>query len=164
MGLYKNVTVFCVFWVIRSGECMYGGRIAEPGEFPYHVSIQTGRDPIDRQCEGGILSHRFIITAAFPCVKAYIHRPHLLYVIAGITSLFDAGTRIDIEKVIIHPAWNTGSHVNNIALLRTVGRIEYTNLIQAISLPSMDVPADAGFNVVVTGWGFREVRYILRNF
>lgn len=65
--------------------------------------------------------------------------------------------RADIETIHVHPKWNSTaiSFDGDVALLRTVAKIAFTDYIQPVCLPSSD---DSVFNVngYVAGYGKSE--------
>lgn len=146
VGIFLVLYIFCG---IRSIECIYGGRNATLGEFPYMVSI---REKIGgHYCGGAILNKRYIVTSG-ACLEFY-RNPNELIATAGITSLEEEGTTMDIGKMIKHPHFNMDTLAHDIALLRTAKDIKFGKRITAIGLPTSDLPARGGTTVTVAGWG-----------
>lgn len=148
---------FCAFCAFVHIECIRGGRDAKPGEFPYQVLIRNRA--LNSRCGGGILNDNYILTAAY-CVWAA--QPKELYVRGGITALFENGTVIDINQITMHPTYDMISSVNNIALLRTAKRIEFTNCIEPIDMSPFTV-AEQDSNVTVVGWGLNGEVHLLKS-
>lgn len=148
------LSVLCICFAIRGTQCILGGNEAEPGKYPYQVSIRIQNSHY-HWCGGSILNQRFIITSA---ICANVHKQ--IFVVAGITSMYESGTVFDIDNIIVHPNFVKGEFGNNIAMLRTVKDIQYTKYIGSVGLPYLDVPIDGGTDVIITGFGYTEVRLV----
>lgn len=72
-------------------------------------------------------------------------------VVAGSNTLNSGGTRYSIQRIIVHPQYDSFNIRNDIALLRTSSPIEFTNLVQPVALESNDV--GGGVDCVLSGWG-----------
>lgn len=72
---------------------------------------------------------------------------------------FEGGGQIrDVSQVIQHPLYNRTTLVNDIAILKLASRLNFTNEVQPVCLPSMNetIP-QPGQYVTFTGWGsYRE--------
>lgn len=161
----RIIWVFIVVWIsltIKGSECIYAGTNAEPGWFPYAVSIREYGN--DHYCGGAIINEQFIITSAV-CLEVYrgdeddshIWKPRDLVALAGVVSL-DAtnGTLLEIEEVTRHEGFNISTLIHDLALCRTKEKIEFTDFIAPVGLPSEDIPPKDDLDVTVAGWGFNN--------
>lgn len=126
-----------------SGDRVVGGQHAKAGQFPYHVSIQL-RDFYDL-CGGAIIGPWFILTTAF-CTRYGIEYSSA-YVGSQTT---ENGTRYRFERIIKHPNYKEDTRENDIAVIRTVLRIKFIDLVQPIALPT--TAAQDKLRVIFTGW------------
>ncbi|XP_051175230.1 chymotrypsin-2-like [Leptopilina boulardi] len=129
-----------------------GGLTAKKGQFPYQVSLQHSR--YGHFCGASILNEKWILTAAH-CA------PELsTSVVVGVFDLsqFDESTvKHKINKVIIHPQFNQGFPMrNDLALIKINETITFSNVVQSIKLPPIDLNHD-GIPVIASGWGKLQV-------
>lgn len=124
-----------------------GGNEAEPGQFPYHVSL---RDEIGRFCGGAIISKRWTMTAQ-QCVESFdIHIDWLNIVTAAHHSAI-GGYDYAIDRIVNHPEFNWATLTNDISLLRTDTDIVFSDLVAAI--PFSNEHVGAGIASRASGWG-----------
>lgn len=165
-----NLVFFAVCLVIASADTKFGlssiesriigGEDAEEGQFPYQVSLRHSNNG-KILCGGGIISNRFILTAAH-CAEG--QSPSTIYAVAGALHLDQGGVKLDLDKVTYHEKWNSAGTLNSdVALLRTTEEIQFTETIQPIALPTRDLQADET-PVLLAGWGRTDttVRPFLR--
>ncbi|KAK7068146.1 Trypsin-2 [Halocaridina rubra] len=129
-----------------------GGESANPGEFPYQVSVQhkgiLGQFHI---CGGSILNPSYILTAAH-CIANV--DPDTIYIVAGVNSLTDdSGTRQEIKakSIVIHDLYNDVTNDNDIALIKLEVTLELNDYVLAVDLPEEAV--SEGTDCTMTGWG-----------
>lgn len=75
--------------------------------------------------------------------------------VAGTNSRTKGGTEYKIDKIIIHPKSTEKPQVNDIALLRTVEKITFTEKVKAIKLPTR--ATKEGATALLAGWGYVDV-------
>ncbi|KAJ8925738.1 hypothetical protein NQ315_009586 [Exocentrus adspersus] len=145
-----------------------GGKAAHLREFPWMavLAYQTNDGP-KFKCGGSIINEKYILTAAH-CIVATPYP--LVSVRVGEYSLLSendceesnpnrclpAPQDLVVEKVTVHPEYNTTTFANDIALIR-VSKIEHldTGELQSVCLPVYeDVITQEYKRGVVTGWGF----------
>jgi hypothetical protein len=132
------------------GRRIVGGRRASEGELPYQVGLIAG----DRGlvfCGGTVIGSNWIVTAAH-CITdgASLHVPVTrLRAVAGTTNhLTRSAEVLQIDQAIVHERYNSGTHVNDIALLRTRNPITRG---RAAGLPTRGSRPNGA--VVASGWG-----------
>ncbi|WP_369600449.1 serine protease [Hahella sp. SMD15-11] len=94
-----------------------GGNQASPGEFPFMVSLQINGSHV---CGGSVISSRWILTAAH-CAVEFNTKNTTAVVGAHRLSSSPGSTRLNIDKIVVHPKYGKVSNENayDIALLRT---------------------------------------------
>ncbi|XP_071811094.1 trypsin-like isoform X2 [Apostichopus japonicus] len=138
-----------------------GGVAAQPGEWPWQVSIRqnSALDNFEGHlCGGTLLNKRWVLSAAH-CFNKYDRNEAEYKVVLGnhrVNDLDDTQQSINVSEVIVHPYYNSLITRNNdIALLRLSSDVEFNDYIRPACLPSQDWPA--GTSVWITGWGEQKV-------
>ncbi|XP_077283554.1 phenoloxidase-activating factor 3-like isoform X2 [Arctopsyche grandis] len=149
---------------------IYGGKETSIDQYPWMVLIdQTRPTGYKSVCGGSLINSRYVVTAA------HCNRANLVIETVRIGD-FDTKTLIDCQKVsggdndcnepflrvrieefIIHPQYNI---INDIALIRMIRDIPFTDFISPICLPNSDItvnfPKDKNLTFTVAGWGATE--------
>jgi secreted trypsin-like serine protease len=135
-----------------------GGSNASATDAPWQVALilaSKGNDFDGQFCGGSIYSPRWIITAAH-CVDND-PRPFNrsdLRILAGSTVLSDTSlspSLLSVDRVVVHPGWNSDTKENDIALLRLSTPLVLSSTAQPILIPqNRPVP---GSTAIITGWG-----------
>lgn len=134
-----------------------GGNTAADEEFPYIVSIRDAK--VDQHfCGGALITPRNVLSAGH-CLIARRLQPDSAYVALGVYNRLDEGVRKNIKRITVHPQFNTTFMHNDISVITTYTKIEYTDRIQPIALPITDVPEQGNLKAVAMGWG----RIVSRN-
>lgn len=79
-----------------------------------------------------------------------------LRIMVGSSSLIKPGKRYQVEDVIIND-YKEYDRTGDLALVKTLGDIEFDNLVQPINITSKNYN-EAGYPAVLTGWGRLNVR------
>ncbi|GAB6025086.1 mannan-binding lectin serine peptidase 1 (C4 C2 activating component of Ra-reactive factor) [Chamberlinius hualienensis] len=169
----------------RSGKVV-AGRIAPKGSFPWQAMLWETW--VGQFCGGSLISPRWIITAAhcFTEFQQQFNRqlqPDQLSIKLGKhdRSKVDPDEQnLSTDQIILHPKFNKITYDNDIALVRLVRSVSYTNTVLPICLVNSKLTKDELYEkdpVVgsVTGWGtitehgmpsafLREIRLPLVNF
>lgn len=134
------------------------GKDAENREFPWQISLQIKSDKgASHRCGGSILNHKYILTAAHCVMRNAYESKDKLKVIVGDYMLNDTHEvehqELEIDKVIGHFHYKPHkSHVNDIAILKVVEKVNYSPTIQPVCLPTGNF-STAGKSGWVSGWG-----------
>jgi trypsin len=133
-----------------------GGAVAAPGQFPWMASLvdSSAKRAIDGAfCGGTVIAPRVILTAAH-C--SYGVRAPEVDVVTGRTVLSqdDAGERIRVSKILIHPKYDNQNTRNDLALWQLSRPTSAPPL--AIAHPADDGLTGAGLRVLTAGWGATE--------
>ncbi|XP_075227059.1 trypsin-1-like [Lycorma delicatula] len=154
-ALYSNIgyEIPCGVRKCKQKLKIVGGVDAEPGEFPWQVSLQItiGNSP-KHICGGAIINANWVITAAHCVHKIAANR---LSVVAGDYNLYVVeGTeqRVNVRKIYTNN-YNFETFYNDIALLLVSPPIKLDGYTTApVCLPYSSAKFISGF-AVVTGWG-----------
>ncbi len=137
----------------RDGQRIVGGGYAATGAWPMQVSLTKASDD-QHDCGGTLISSRWVLTAAH-CVHDILstYPPSHFQVISGTNRLGDfSGRRSAVRRIVEHPAYNTSTHDNDVAL------IELQAPVAAVTAVLADRTAEAalmpdGAAATTVGWG-----------
>lgn len=140
------------------------GSTAEPGQFPYMVSVrELGRffhvDPVihwRHTCGGSIISERWVLTVAH-CTNG---PPSAFQIYVGAHHISNDGTAHTVERIVIHPKYKVPSSNSDISLMRTTEKIQINDLVKPIPLQRKFV--GIGVKTIVTGWGNSDFKLRVR--
>ncbi len=139
-----------------------GGQPAEPGDWPWIVSINLSSDNSVR-CAGSLIHPNWVLTAAH-CLDDKdngIVKKEDLFVVVGLYKQSNIGTegeKIEIKQVLQHPDWHNADSYNwpDIGLLELATPSKQPPL----TLITQDSPATApGQLATVMGWGKTSLEF-----
>lgn len=142
---------------VESDNYIIGGRNAQPGQFPWLVSIRRANNP--HFCGGFILSNRWIGTAAH-CVYRNLRNPDILIVVTGAHTLND-GSRNRVTRVVVHPRFNLRFLTFDVAVLQTAENIEFSARVRPVNFPTQNPNIREGATVQFAGWGLIRVSSLI---
>ncbi|XP_078052124.1 transmembrane protease serine 9-like [Augochlora pura] len=129
-------------------EKLVGATDAQPGEFPYMVSLRIGGSHV---CGGAIISVDHVLTAAH-CVNALLQATDDISVVSGTIYLDQGGEFHGVASMIAHPNYDPNSQPNNdVGVVKLTNPINFNMLQASISLPTGDPPANN--YAIVSAWG-----------
>jgi len=131
-----------------------GGSEAGDGEFPWQVSLRSiGGIGATHFCGGSVIDKDWVLTAAHCCAGQI---PLTMHVVAGgieLNSFENEEQTVNLQKIIMHPNYDSSTISNDICLLHLSESLEFTDWVQPLALPQMLQETDAGTMCTVTGWG-----------
>ncbi len=137
----------------RDGQRIVGGSYAAQGAWPMQVSLTKSSDD-QHDCGGTLISSRWVLTAAH-CVHDILatYPPSHFQVISGTNRLGDySGRRSGVLRIIEHPAYNTSTHDNDVALLELQNPVAAVTAVLADRITEPLLMPDGGAATTV-GWG-----------
>ncbi|XP_073445187.1 acrosin-like [Dendrobates tinctorius] len=145
---------------IDIGSRIVGGRDAQPGSWPWLVSIQLpiDEDTFIHQCGGSILNNHWVVTAAH-CFKNHEDDVYSWRLVFGLyqLSVFGPETEIrGISRKIIHENYDLETEENDIAMLSVERPINYNRFIQPACLPRKTSDVSVKTDCYIAGWGVLE--------
>ncbi|XP_053663827.1 brachyurin-like [Anopheles marshallii] len=140
----------------RANSRIVNGYIAQPGQFPYQVALLSNFADGTGLCGGSVLSNNYVLTAAH-CVDIATSGLVIYGAEDRTNENEPSQVRIAFEQsgIRLHPNWNPALIRYDIATVRVVSPVTYTNRIQPVTLPRLsDVGNDfAGLIGTVSGFG-----------
>ncbi|NWR82216.1 ACRO protein, partial [Centropus unirufus] len=114
-----------------------GGRDAQPGAWPWIVSIQNPWiEGTGHICGGSLIAQRWVVTAAHCFIDAsYIE---MWRVVAGVTQLSHMGRETQvryIKRLFMHEGYDNETQRNDIALLELDRPVRCSSYVQLACLP-----------------------------
>lgn len=152
------LSICCTAKAYKIQSRIVGGVNAKREDYPHNVAFLLEYGLV--MCGGSIISDRVILSVA-TCMIDFVDTPHQLF--AAFQSKVVPDDEIvgaAIDRIILHPSFDEVHFKNDLALLRTVEKIEFTPQIRAIELPTAPLPSDEGQAVTISGWGFMKVRFL----
>ncbi|CAH1246895.1 OVCH1 [Branchiostoma lanceolatum] len=139
-------------WVVP-GSRVVGGTEAEPGSWPWQVSLRPVDDETWHFCGGSIISEEWVVTAAH-CVDGD-YKP---LVVVGEHTREDEGD--DPERAVVatattinHPDFNWWTMVNDVALLKLASPLTFSDRVSPLCLADSSMVTSPTTFCTITGWG-----------
>uniref|UniRef100_A0AAZ3QQ40 Transmembrane protease serine 5 n=1 Tax=Oncorhynchus tshawytscha TaxID=74940 RepID=A0AAZ3QQ40_ONCTS len=134
-----------------------GGVEATLGRWPWQVSLYYSNR---HTCGGTIITSQWVVTAAH-CVHNYrLPQVSSWVVYAGIVTRSSAKmaqyTGYAVEKIIYNKKYNLRSHDNDIALMKLLTPLNFSDTIRPICLPQYEHDLPGGTQCWISGWGYTQ--------
>jgi secreted trypsin-like serine protease len=129
------------------GRRIVGGKPTTVEMHPWQVALDITLDGESYLCGGSIVADRWVLTAAH-CL-APSTKPSAVKVKSGATYFRTQGEWTDIDLIVIHDAYDSTSHENDLALVKLRTRPQG----QVIPLATAKLTIPVGQPLEVTGWG-----------
>ncbi|XP_029629091.1 transmembrane protease serine 5-like isoform X1 [Salmo trutta] len=134
-----------------------GGVEATLGRWPWQVSLYYSNR---HTCGGTIITSQWVVTAAH-CVHNYrLPQVSSWVVYAGIVTRSSAKmaqyTGYAVEKIIYNKKYNPRSHDNDIALMKLLTPLNFSDTIRPICLPQYEHDLPGGTQCWISGWGYTQ--------
>uniref|UniRef100_A0A8C5WJB5 Peptidase S1 domain-containing protein n=1 Tax=Leptobrachium leishanense TaxID=445787 RepID=A0A8C5WJB5_9ANUR len=127
------------------------GMDAVYGEWPWQVAVLE-EDVFN--CGGSLINDQWVLSAAhcFRHPEYYTVSLGMYQLKASIPHRFT----VEVKKIIKHPLYTMTGDAGDIALVKLVNPVTFTDYIQPICLPGASVTLPSGMECWVTGWGTRS--------
>ena len=132
------------------------GTPAASGAWPWMASLhESGYDAADPRhghfCGGSLIHPQYVLSAAH-CMKDVASRPDLLMVTIGRTRLSDrtSGVTVPVESVLVHPAYNSTTQENDLALVKLRAAADG---VTPVAIDFAGQAAVGGADATIIGWG-----------
>ncbi|KAM9788456.1 transmembrane protease serine 2-like [Neosynchiropus ocellatus] len=149
-GAVKLQCIDCGKSIAGPRNRIVGGTDAEQGEWPWQVSLQIRNQHI---CGGSIISPHWILSAAH-CFQEY-SSPYDWTVKYGEVSqsVMNFMFGKSVIKIINHEKYDSDSHDNDIALLKLISPLTFTNNVRPVCLPNFGANLSPERQAWISGWG-----------
>ncbi|XP_053305300.1 acrosin-like [Spea bombifrons] len=138
------------------GSRVVGGKDAEPGNWPWVISIQEYRDDeYFHVCGGVVLNNLWVLTAAH-CFRDVGNEYYSWRLVFGTNQLSDMGAHAQIRTIkekIEHENYDPDTESNDIALVRLDQTIVFDKFTQPACLPAKQAILSKLDDCYVAGWG-----------
>ncbi|XP_041634564.1 transmembrane protease serine 9-like [Cheilinus undulatus] len=127
-----------------------GGEVASDGAWPWMASLTIFGFHF---CGGTLITNEWVLTAAH-CVIGF--NPRLLAVHLGRQRQEGQNPNEETRRVwqiFVHPDYNSSTFDSDIALLRLISPVNFTDFIQPVCLAAPNSTFFSGTNTWATGWG-----------
>ncbi|XP_063829168.1 transmembrane protease serine 9-like [Ostrinia nubilalis] len=145
--------VECGLDIARRGRIV-GGEDSLPAEFPWAASLWRQGT---HQCGATVLSDRWLLTAGHCICSVFdeFYKSKQLTVVVGYTDITSSkdGTEA-LSQIIPHPEYRCNRKANDVALLKTVRQLKWTEDLRPACLPQPKADDFSGTTATVAGWGF----------
>ncbi|KAJ7317884.1 hypothetical protein JRQ81_004046, partial [Phrynocephalus forsythii] len=133
-----------------------GGHDAQPGAWPWQVSLQVYRFGVGYHhvCGGSLINNNTVLTAAH-CIKKW-KNPNFWRVVTGLHHLFKYQThtlKYLVQAIMIHSNFKMDSYENDIAVIKLQKSVKFNDYIQPICLPDSSFLITKDTSCYITGWG-----------
>lgn len=132
----QTVCVILLLALTSLSKCLENGLQANENQFPHMASLFDNRVN-SHVCGGAIITNRHILSAQ-TCYNYYKSNPSHLSASIG-SSTFNKNAIIKPISTIIIYSKHDDSYHNDLAILKTIDAIEFTEKIQPIPLPTANV-------------------------
>ncbi|KAK3569098.1 hypothetical protein QTP86_022125 [Hemibagrus guttatus] len=130
-----------------------GGKEAEPHSRPYMVSVQINNMHI---CGGMLIKNDSVLTAAHCVDEPACPGQDKLEVVLGahnINKKESQQQRIQVQKCIKHPRYNSEGRLNDIMILKLKSKVKLKNKVNTIDLPKKNKILPTNLECSIAGWG-----------
>jgi secreted trypsin-like serine protease len=141
----------------KSEYFIVGGKEATPGSWPWIVQIMFKSSSAKNHtyiCCGSIINDQYVLSAAH-CVLSL--NPNDFRIKIGATKLKSDGEVVEVEKIIVHEAYTSLRHQNDLSLFKLKQRINWNNNknLAPVCIPTPDMASMdlTGQLTWLIGWG-----------
>ncbi|KAI4455190.1 modular serine protease [Holotrichia oblita] len=137
-----NSNVECGIIPNQANPLITYGKKTKPGQFPWHAALYHSKDgSLSYKCGGSLISKHHIITAAH-CVSKPVSPalldPEALLIYLGkyyLNRWSNPGMQTHpVSTIMRHPQYNSANYANDIAVMKLLLPVEFTNFVRPICL------------------------------
>ncbi|CAK1589942.1 unnamed protein product [Parnassius mnemosyne] len=150
----------------KPNPLIVNGKPTLEGQWPWQIALyQTQTVDSKYICGGTLVTHLHVITAAH-CVtrkgSSRVVNKNTLTVYLGKHNLRTSVKGVQIrlvEEIIVHPQYNASSFSRDVAILKLIEPVQYTDYVRPICIwpdNQIDLNNVIGKKGSVVGWGFDE--------
>ncbi|KAF5892451.1 serine protease 27-like, partial [Clarias magur] len=132
-----------------------GGQNVSEGDWPWQVTLQRSGKHRGHFCGGSLINKKWVLTAAHCFAKLPRKRNPVTAYLGKVTFTGINSHQVTrrVEKVILHPKYNSTTKDNDIALLRLHASVTFSKYITPVCLAGLDSVLPENTISWVTGWG-----------
>lgn len=134
---------------------------AEIGQFPYNVGIFKDEGSFKVPICGGVIIDEYHILTSGMCGKTILEENDKFFAILGTPHYDGEQIQKEIDRVGFCPGFSDDTLENDLAMLRTMTEISFSETIKPIALPTVDLDSDDGVLAVVSSWEYSSVSFSL---
>ncbi|XP_041982016.1 trypsin-1-like [Aricia agestis] len=150
---YVNLAdIECGKVISRRGRIV-GGTNSLPAEFPWAASVWRQGT---HQCGATVINDRWLLTAGHCICSVFdeFYKTKQLSVVVGHTDITATDQNEALSKIIPHPEYRCKRKPNDVALLKTLRQLTWSNELRPACLPQPLASDFSGTMATVAGWGF----------
>ncbi|KAI4807616.1 hypothetical protein KUCAC02_027414 [Chaenocephalus aceratus] len=127
-----------------------GGEDAPAGSWPWQVSLQRFGSHV---CGGSLINREWVMSAAHCFSSADSSGWRVSLGRQNLQGNNPNEVSSTIAEIVLHPAYDSDTSNNDIALLRLLSPVKFTDYIRPVCLAAGDSVFNSGTDSWVTGWG-----------
>ncbi|XP_073502359.1 uncharacterized protein [Phyllobates terribilis] len=132
-----------------TSDRIVGGQDAFYGEWPWQISLRKNGMHI---CGGVMIDTQWVLSAAHCFIRPFTPSDYKVNLGAYQLSV-PTGVMSEVSAIYIHPIYQRAGSSGDIALIKLMNPVPYSDYVMPICIPTQDVQFPSNLNCFVTGWG-----------
>ncbi|XP_069803162.1 transmembrane protease serine 13 [Dendropsophus ebraccatus] len=158
-GLDSQTCPNSQYLAVRCSDCgrrkesrIIGGTEANPGDWPWQVSMQVRTESgYEHVCGGTIVNNLWVVTACH-CFSSPVPITYWR-IVAGMVNLAQANSMSGVSAIIRHENYNEDTDDFDVALMKLSNPFTFSNSIQPACLPMTQQTFNPGTQCWISGFG-----------